>query len=261
MVFGLDARKNVEDGIDRIEDIKPIQDIEKFTLKLREEENNSVDRNVKSVEYYPIKVDDKNGILAILIPESDVPPHQSIKEHLFFIRAGGNFHKPDVTHIENLFYKKLSPILNFAIKDTKTVEVDFNNRAFKTRSYLFGIKNTGRIPAKIAYIELHFNQGDGWIDRDGFGNGHHGLQRKPRIANEPRQDKHTAIERFVGGVSDLVYPNAIIWISHIKHRFHPESIGAFLISYKIYAENFVGTEGIVRVCGEIIEYNPEQGKA
>lgn len=200
----------------------------------------------------------------ILIPESDIPPHQSIKEHRFYMRGGGNLYKPCVTQIENLFYKKLSPVLEFIIEATDKVERCLDNRSFQTRNYLFGIKNSGRIVAKFPMIELNFNRNVGLIDDFGVDeigadrNGHHGLIRQFPIRCMPEKDHFAKTERFVGDISHVVYPNDTKWISIIKVKFHFEEKSVFELNYKIYAENFVGKSGIARVSGKNIEYFPEE---
>ncbi|MFC2061927.1 hypothetical protein ACFLUV_05390, partial [Elusimicrobiota bacterium] len=50
------------------------------------------------------------------VPESDVPPHRSLYDNKFYIRAGGVFVPVDLRIIEDLFYKMKSPILDCEIR-------------------------------------------------------------------------------------------------------------------------------------------------
>lgn len=113
LIFGLKAKK--KDDVDEIQEIKPIEKLKKFESRLRELESRKVERLVKGVDYKKIETSKDKGIIVVYIPESDTPPHRSLFDYKFYLRAGGTFNSIDIKIIEDLFHKSIKPILEFTL--------------------------------------------------------------------------------------------------------------------------------------------------
>ena len=145
VVFGLDARK--QDGIDEITAIVPISELKKFESGLLEIESRVVERNIQGVEYKRLETEPEKGLLAVYIPQSLTPPHRSLVDRHFYIRAGGTFQPLDLPLIEDLFQRRLHPALSFEAKVTDGLNI-----------YIY-LQNTGEATAKNPYLVFQLPEG------------------------------------------------------------------------------------------------------
>lgn len=145
LIFGLDARKL--DGVDEIISIKPINELKKFESDLRELESRIVERNILGVEYKSIETEQGKGLVAVYIPQSSTLPHRSLVDHRFYIRAGGTFQSLDLPLIEDLFHRRLRPVLSFEAKIVNNSNIHI---------YL---QNNGEATAKNPYLVFELPEG------------------------------------------------------------------------------------------------------
>lgn len=145
VVFGLDARKR--DGVDEITALAPIHEVRKFESGLREIESRIVERNVPGVEYKTIETAPGKGLVKVYIPQSSTLPHRSLVDHHFYIRAGGTFQPLDLPLIEDLFQRRLRPVLSLEAKIADSLHV-----------YVY-LQNNGEATAKNPYLVFELPEG------------------------------------------------------------------------------------------------------
>jgi hypothetical protein len=158
LIFGLKATKNSE-GFDIVTEEQPIKDLDLFEAALREQEPHIVERAISEIEYKGVYTDEDKteGILLVYIPESTNPPHRSLKDKHFYLRAGGSCYPMDLPQIESLVLKNIKPELEIdffiftnmnILTPTQDSNIEFNMD--------FQIKNIGRAMAKNIFIRLEF---------------------------------------------------------------------------------------------------------
>lgn len=154
LVFGLKARRE-EGGMDIVQGIESIRGIRLFESKLRENEALIVERPVSGIEYKIIYTDKMNdeGLLVVYIPDSFNTPHRSLKDHKFYLRAGGNFVSAPLSIIESLFLKKMKPDLELDFVCTVLSDLQ-NNQQPKRYQMFFKITNVGKALAKHAFVRM-----------------------------------------------------------------------------------------------------------
>lgn len=138
LLFGVRARKR--DDVDLIESIAPITGLKVFESRLRELESRVVERSVPGVKYRAIRTSRDAGLLAILIPESPWLPHRSRKDRHFYIRSGGAFTPLDLNLVEDLFFRRQRPKLEFFARRQSVDRV------------ILGLRNVGESSAKSPFL-------------------------------------------------------------------------------------------------------------
>ena len=148
LIFGLDARSN-DEGIDIIQTLNPISNLNLFESELRETESRIVERAIPGIEYkkFIIDHDGDRGIIVIYVPEGPNPPYRSLVDKEFYVRTGDSFGPCDVSQIESLLFKKMKPDLDVKIF------IKFENIFL---DIYFQITNIGYSVAKHTLLELRF---------------------------------------------------------------------------------------------------------
>lgn len=157
LIFGLMAEK-ISEGAEIIKDIAPIKKLSVFEARLKEKEPRIVERSISGIEYRKLFVNEKDdeGILIIYIPESINPPHRSLKDKNFYLRAGGSFFPLDVPQIESLVLKNIKPDLD--IDFIVFTDVDIRTCSDKRLHMYFNLTNTGKTIAKNIFVRLQFTK-------------------------------------------------------------------------------------------------------
>ena len=146
LIFGVKAKK--ENDIDVITDIIPITDVRKFESRLRELESRIIERPIVGIEYHSIFSSGQDGLVAVYIPQSLWPPHRSLKDSKFYIRAGGSFHSLDLVLIEDLFFRR-------RFKPRLDLDIFVRDAGY----ILVSVKNDGEASAKNLYVVIKYTPG------------------------------------------------------------------------------------------------------
>lgn len=113
LIWGIDARKDKETGIDRVVNVSPHRDAAMLAQRLRELLFGACDPPIQGVEIIPIPGPDKKGFVICYIPEGQVKPHRSEvgKGKPFYLRAGDNFFIPSISILRAMFYPRAAAFL------------------------------------------------------------------------------------------------------------------------------------------------------
>lgn len=229
VVFGLDARK--QDGIDEITAIAPISELKKFESGLREIESRVVERNIQGVEYKRLETESGKGLLAVYIPQSPTPPHRSLVDHHFYIRAGGTFQPLDLPLIEDLFHRRLKPVLSFAARDIGNKQM-----------WVY-LKNTGDGTARNPYLVFEIPEGaslNGW-ELDGH------TRQTSCVQMSSFKERYGNFVAFRAGSTLPVHPQAEIPIARLDSTGRIGGDPTFRINYFIYADDMAPVEGQISI--------------
>jgi hypothetical protein len=138
LIWGLEAVKKEE--VDLVQSIKDIHQLQKFESRIRELETRGIERLVEGIEYKSIPTKGDSGVLAVYIPQSKRPPHRSLRDYKFYMRAGGVFTSIDLKVIEELFHRRLTPKLKFFVRQE-------NSQAIR-----LCLRNVGEATAKSPFV-------------------------------------------------------------------------------------------------------------
>jgi len=225
VVFGLDARK--QDGIDEITAIVPISELKKFESGLREIESRVVERNIQGVEYKRLEAEPEKGLLAVYVPQSLTPPHRSLVDRHFYIRAGGTFQPLDLPLIEDLFHRRRRPALSFLARNVGD-----------GRIWIY-LKNIGEGTARDPFLVFELPGGlelSGW-ELDG-----NTKQTSCMLMTSFKEFRGYCVA-FKAGFSTPVHPQAEVPIAELKLAGRISNDQTCKVKYYIYADDMVPVEG------------------
>ena len=107
LVWGIDARKDSDTGVDRASDLSLVKNPEGFVSRLKELHSQSTDPPISGVDFWFAEDDTSPGFgfVACYVPESKFKPHRAeAAERNYYIRAGDSFHVASVSLLRNLFF-------------------------------------------------------------------------------------------------------------------------------------------------------------
>ncbi len=150
--------------------LQAITGVETFLKRLLDLAGQATDPRVQGIdgEWLPSKADPTAGYAALLIPESQLPPHRVILklkevQHHYYVRTASNFDIASHIHLEDMFGRRPQPKLitrgggQFACVRTHA------RPAARTPEYkwkiTFDIANVGRGTAKLVYVEFSHQDG------------------------------------------------------------------------------------------------------
>jgi hypothetical protein len=224
LIFGLKANK--DNDVDIINDIVPITNIQKFESRLRELESRIVERPIAGVEYRAIITSDRDGILAIYIPQSIWLPHRSIKDSKFYIRAGGTFQPIDLNLVEDLFFRRrFKPKLELSVHVRDSMNI------------IISITNRGEASARNPYIVLK-------LPRD-IDTTHFEIDGNHRLTSFIRLNQYLGetgcFWSFVKGATMVIHPESEIPLLQLQHPTGQATRHS--ITYFIYSDDMPPCRG------------------
>lgn len=225
VVFGLDARK--QDGIDEITAITPISELKKFESGLREIESRVVERNIQGVEYKRLETEPEKGLLAVYIPQSLTPPHRSLVDHHFYIRAGGTFQPLDLPLIEDLFHRRQQPKLSLIAKLADSLHI-----------YVY-LKNDGEVTAKDPYVVLKLPEGLSLTGYELDGN----TRQFSCIALNSFNELSGHLLAFKNGSATPIHPKSEVPLFSLRIVNGQSAGRTFKFNHYIYANDMKPVEG------------------
>lgn len=107
LVWGIDARKNPDTGVDSASRLSLVKNSEVFVSRLKELHSQSTDPPISGVDFWSAHDDPSSdsGVVVCYVPESKFKPHRAeAAERNYYIRAGDSFHVPSVALLRSLFF-------------------------------------------------------------------------------------------------------------------------------------------------------------
>ena len=230
LVWGLKATKEAE--VDVVQSIEEIHELRKFESRMRELESRGIERLVAGIEYKTITTGEDKGLLAILIPQSSRPPHRSLRDYKFYMRAGGTFSSLDLKVIEELFHRRMTPKLEFFVKQADSMTI------------VLCLRNGGEATAKSPFVVFSMPPSIQHTKYELDGNN--------RLTScLPMSSYRGRAGRFMewrDGMSFVVHPEQEVQIIALRRKtpgqFTPGN--HFLFDYYVYAERMPPEVGTYR---------------
>ncbi len=107
VVWGIDARKDRETGVDSASGLSLVEKPEAFVSRLKELHSQATDPPISGVDFWSAydETATDSGIAVCYVPESKFKPHRAeAADRNYYIRAGGSFHVPSVALLRSLFF-------------------------------------------------------------------------------------------------------------------------------------------------------------
>ena len=155
LVFGVDCREG-EDGVDCVQDLIPIINIEKFASDAKNMVSSLINPANDGIEICSVKsvLRPGYGYLLVWVPRSERRPHQSraTGEFKYYRRSGRDFIAMEHYEVEDAMMRRSSP--NVKIKFV--VETGGLDEFRQPSVLLFKIclQNDGRVTAKAPYLQI-----------------------------------------------------------------------------------------------------------
>jgi Putative DNA-binding domain len=209
--------------------LDPILNPEQFEHKVQEQISRLTAYNVPNVMSKIIK-DQSNlssGYIIILIPKSDISPHQVIDDKKYYKRSGESFKPMEHFELENMFGRTPKPVFTPDILIVAT-----QNDNLEEYKFTIGIRNIGRFAGTYPYFAIKAENGLRICQYGLNGNGSNGL---PKIVID--NQRATSFSEYGGKGDYIIYPNQFLKVTSLiglekdltNNKFNLDSI---VISFK-----------------------------
>lgn len=150
-----------------------ISEVIKFDQKIQEFINRLTAYNVPGVVSKVINEDQDKGYVVVLIPRSDLAPHQLIEDKKYYRRSGESFKPMEHYELENMFGRSPKPVL------VPDIVITSNGSTGTHQDYkvVIGLRNVGRIAATYPYLGINLKNGYAICSYELDGNGNRGLPK------------------------------------------------------------------------------------
>lgn len=193
LIFGACAR--TIDEVDRLVDLEPIPDIDRFASEVRTLCGQYLMPRHDGIRQTTVyKQDDQSqGYLAIYVERSERRPHQSKapKDGRYYKRAGDSTFPMEHYDIEDAFNRKAVPILEFEASIAKVRPVAYGDGFLLLIA--LALRNNGEAPVRYPYMALE--DVDTTIYQGGY------EDEQPRW----RYTRHSPGEQLTGGADDVIH--------------------------------------------------------
>jgi hypothetical protein len=144
LIWGLSAR--TINGVDRVHEIVPIKGLDKFQSDLQTAHPQMTEPPVPGVEFKQIVVSgtgaNKEGVIAVWIPPTDITLHRSTQDRQFYSRSGGSSWPMPMSIVTPLLTGKTRPRL------------DIHLDQISNRQGVICLRNTGHSTARDPFLAL-----------------------------------------------------------------------------------------------------------
>lgn len=143
LIWGLDARKDPETGIDRVTGPSYVPDVHALASRLRELTALACDPPLPGVEIVTVEDAARRpaGFVLCYIPEGDTKPYRAEQAgRNYFIRAGAATHVPSPALLRSLFFPQCKAVLSVHARVAKIEDHKY--------SIVIAIRNTGVATAR-----------------------------------------------------------------------------------------------------------------
>ncbi|CBW25695.1 conserved hypothetical protein [Halobacteriovorax marinus SJ] len=249
LVFGVK-----EEGDDLLLD--PINEVRSFDQKIQENINRLTSYNVPEVISKIITEGENSGYVAVLIPKSDLAPHQLIQDKKYYRRSGESFKPMEHYELENMFGRAPKPVL------VPDIIIERNGGSSTHHDYklIFGIRNNGRLAGTYPFLGINLNNGYSIDSYELDGNRNPGL---PKLRNS-----NTGGNRFVeyGQAGDtIVFPGHFLKVTCAKikedKRTNTFNLGDFSADFKVASKESLLSERTITTSIDEIKEMIASGKS
>lgn len=249
IVWGVDCRKDAN-NVDAASGLKPVPDADAVLSRLQSLTGEATSPIVEGVQHRIIRTSDGAGIIATLIPASDLGPHMArAGEQRYYKRSGDSFYQMEHFDIADMFGRRLRPRLSLQLKPT--VIMTERNRRF-TAEVIAVIENTGRGIARFPLLRLQLSD---YYVMDSYGlDGKRGTGLPAQVQTYRNQE----MASFAGGMNDVIHPGIELQVAKIllssfeyidDHQDPPPDL---VVNYNLAAEGFPSQKGQVCVEGRLL---------
>lgn len=210
LVWGVDARKDIETGVDCAKELKPIENPKAFISFLSRNESTIVSPPVLGVKHNAILEKDGAGYVVTFIPFSNHLPYMVHKNetNAYFRRYGDSFKKAQHFEVVEMFNKKVVPDLDLEFEFSEQQLVHTDNR-FILSPFLVKVVNLTNTTIKFPFIKVY---GDSKLRASSFG-----LDGNRYTPLERRHSSGLETFFYFGGANTVIYP---------KQKFDLDYLGA-----------------------------------
>ncbi len=186
ILWGVDARKQQQDGPDCACAVRQIDSVSTFVSRLNEFTGMFVRPVVDGVRHRTICTRDDRGYAITLVPESDAGPHMALAgEQRYYKRSGSSFYPLEHFDIEDMFGRRRKP--RFCVTYKIKPSMRGGNPMRYEGQIAIGLENQGRGSATNLFVALRVPAPYGirFSGIDGMGEG------LPRLApGSPNEQKY-----------------------------------------------------------------------
>ncbi len=213
LVWGINARKINENGVDCAKELKPIENPKALISFLSRSESTIVSPPVLGVKHKAVLEKDGTGYVVTFIPFSNHLPHMVHKNEInaYFRRYGDSFKKAQHFEVVEMFNKKVVPDLDLEFEFSEPQLVHSDSR-FLLSPFLVKVNNLTNTTIKFPFIKVY---GDSNLRASSFG-----LDGNRYTPLERRHSPSLETFFYFGGADTVIYP---------KQKFDLDYIGAIAL--------------------------------
>ncbi|MBY0371688.1 ATP-binding protein [bacterium] len=242
LIIGIDAPQ------DTLPTLKPILPIVEFEQEVNTQIPRSTSFPVEGVLTKPVSLTSQpGGVLLVYVPQSDLAPHRSQKDHRYYQRIGDSFLPMEHYQVADMFGRRYQPNL-IAYVDMRAIVEQRNSQA--RIEIKLGIRNSGRAIARFPLL-LVDEIGGFQLSTFGLsGNGHFGLLPFPNSAN---------LRQYKGGADDVIHPGISFPVNiadqnvAINSVQEIEKFGKWQLKGRVVSEGFPLKNWTISIADEFVQ--------
>lgn len=189
--------------------LDPITAVRGFDQRIQENISRLTSYNVPNVLSKIIYENetDKNGYVLVLIPRSDLAPHQLVEDRKYYRRSGESFKPMEHFELENMFGRAPVPVL---VPDIEIFE-DGSTNDRQDYKIVVGVRNIGRLAGTFPYLGIRLKNGYEICEYELDGNRNAGL---PKITSVNRGGIN--YREYGRDGSYIVFPDQFLGVTSSK---------------------------------------------
>jgi hypothetical protein len=210
IIWGVDARKKNDTGVDCAKELKPIENPKVFISLLSRSESTIVSPPVLGVKHKAILEKNSTGYVVSYIPASNHLPHMVHKNetNAYYRRYGDSFKKAQHFEVVEMFNKKVVPDIDLEFEFSEQQLMNIDTR-FILSPFLVKLVNLTNATIKFPFIKVY---GDPKLRASYFG-----LDGNRYTPLERRHSSSLETFFYFGGANTVIYP---------KQKFDLDYLGA-----------------------------------
>lgn len=250
LMWGVDARKDRDTGIDSVVQLVPIASPERVCAALNSLTGTATSPIVEGVEHRIVPGDvETGGFIATLVPPSDLPPHMAkFGENRYYKRSGDSFYQMEHFDIADMFGRRAMPVLEVVLHDGVG---SYLSEECATYEPVIAIRNSGRAAARYPFLRIELGPPYGLNRQFGLRGGETGLPERPQF------DRGVSAI-FGGGADHVIHAGTRLDIQRIEKRnvsLAYSTIESLTIDYQIACDGMSLRSGRIERTGQqIIEF-------
>ncbi len=156
IVWGVNAKTDRNTGIDAVQDLQPIENVERALSKLNEYTGRATSPMIVGVEHRAILASNGQGFIVTWVPTSDYGPHMGLyADGHYYKRSGASFYRMEHFDIADMFGRRQQPDLQVKLDYLKMTNSDGDVHRYRLDAT---VKNCGRRMARFFKIQVKMPQ-------------------------------------------------------------------------------------------------------